>query len=832
MALAHLVFGLSPICHTFGSGVLEERLWVLPSSSSGGAHSVCKGATGYPRGFSAETGSALSGKDVSGRARLKATEAPLEGEQIGGLVEIPVTCYQILGLPETAEKDEVAKAVIDLKGSEIEDGYTTEVIGTRQHLLMDLRDKLLFEPEYAGNIKEKVPPKSSLRIPWAWLPGALCLLQEVGEAKKVLDIGRAALRHSDVKPYIHDVLLSMALAECAIAKTAFEKNKVSDGFEAIAHAQYLLKSIVSLANMPLLSQIEESLEDLAPACTLELLGIPYNPDYADHRKGAIAALRELLRQGLDAETCCRVQDWHCFFGQAIQKLTAAEIVDLLSWVDLGTARKNKKSLESQNQRVVIDFKCFHLAMIAHLALGFSTRQIDLIIKAKTICECLIVSEAVDLKFEGAFCSVLLGKGDEAAAFEKLQQAENNRNSSQRSLATDNPKMVAKDKRTIYYSMEMWLKDAVLNVFPDTQDCSPSLANFFGGSKRIFKNNKSKIGSSAAPYTSNISQSFGLSNQNAAVEQCLMKSTAHMDEAVKQLATSAASLQIEHNANKIIDKASNQSNFQLKRKLGFHSSKFWESWNVTGDLMGRTTYTALLGCAIFGALKLLSMQFGQLRMSHFLFSSQSSLNPNALTWTDRNKPGLISNTFMKNGIFDRLGNIISKFKENSRLRAASENTQNLCPADNLSCLAMASSGFNTIAQRRHMPLEDAESLVKQWQDVKAEALGPYHRIHVLTDILSESMLSKWLDLASSAKKRGCFWRFVLLKLSIHRAEIVLNEIDFEMAELEAVVEEAAELVDESQPCKQCYYSTYKVQYILKKHDDDSWRICNGGVQTAS
>jgi len=44
---------------------------------------------------------------------------------------------------------------------------------------MDVRDKLLFEEEYAGNVKEKILPKSSLRIPWAWLPGALCLLQEV-----------------------------------------------------------------------------------------------------------------------------------------------------------------------------------------------------------------------------------------------------------------------------------------------------------------------------------------------------------------------------------------------------------------------------------------------------------------------------------------------------------------------------------------------------------------------------------------------------------------------------------------------------------------------------
>lgn len=47
---------------------------------------------------------------------------------------------------------------------------------------MDVRDKLLFEADYAGNVREKVPPKSSLQIPWSWLPGALSLLQEVDDS--------------------------------------------------------------------------------------------------------------------------------------------------------------------------------------------------------------------------------------------------------------------------------------------------------------------------------------------------------------------------------------------------------------------------------------------------------------------------------------------------------------------------------------------------------------------------------------------------------------------------------------------------------------------------
>jgi hypothetical protein len=86
----------------------------------------------------------------------------------------------------------------------------------------------------------------------------------------------------------------------------------------------------------------------------------------------------LLGQGLDIESSCRVHDWPYFLGQAMDKLLATEIVELLSWDSLATTRKNKKSLESQSQRVVVDFNCFYRAMLAHLASGFSTRQTELV----------------------------------------------------------------------------------------------------------------------------------------------------------------------------------------------------------------------------------------------------------------------------------------------------------------------------------------------------------------------------------------------------------------------------------------------------------------------
>lgn len=65
--------------------------------------------------------------------------------------------------------------------------------------------------------------------------------------------------------------------------------------------------------------------------------------------------------------------------------------------------------------------------------------------------------------------------------------------------------------------------------------------------------------------------------------------------------------------------------------------------------------------------------------------------------------------------------------------------------------------------------------------------------------------QWQDLVLLAKDQSCYWRFVLLNLSVVRAEIILDEVGAgEAAEIDAVLEEAAELVADSQPKKPSYY----------------------------
>lgn len=54
---------------------------------------------------------------------------------------------------------------------------------------------------------------------------------------------------------MHPFLIIGAFLKCSIAKAGFEKNNISQGFEALARAQCLLRSKISLGKMTLLSQV-------------------------------------------------------------------------------------------------------------------------------------------------------------------------------------------------------------------------------------------------------------------------------------------------------------------------------------------------------------------------------------------------------------------------------------------------------------------------------------------------------------------------------------------------------------------------------------------------
>ncbi|KAL5081268.1 hypothetical protein RYX36_009689 [Vicia faba] len=743
----------------------------------------------------------------------------VENPLLKSSVEIPVSCYQLIGVPDRAEKDEIVKAVMSLKNAEIDEGYTMGVVVSRQDLLMDVRDKLLFEPEYAGNLKEKIPPKSSLRIPWSWLPGALCLLQEIGESKFVLDIGRTSLQHQDAKPYADDLVLSMALAECTVAKIGFEKKKVSQGFEALARAQRLLRSKPSLAKMTLLSQIEESLEELAPACTLELLSMPNTPENVERRRGAIAALREMIRQGLDVEASCQVQDWPSFLSQAFGNLLASEIVDLLPWDSLAVMRKNKRTIESQNLRAVIDSNCFYRVFTAHMALGFSSRQKELINKANSICECLIASEGIDLKFEEAFCLFLLGLGTEAEAVEKLKQLELNSNPKHNSVLGK----AIMDASAANPSLELWLKDSVLDLYPDTKGCSPSLANFFNTQKKISGSKNSKGSPQIFPTICHrpLSSYGSVERKDFEEPHPYTSSSPYLGLAVKQLTPTdlQSSLLSGKNENR---PDPSEPPVKVNRNLGTHHRGVWDNHFFCAQVFERIRYVTVLGCVAFASTKLFGMNPGKsVTGSNWAFTKAN----NCTSWAANSSANYAigPTNIRQSSIANKLKRIMSTVKIQF-LRQQDAGSR----SDLHSALTSSSSPINVY--RRLMPVEEAETLIREWQTIKAEALGPSHEVNGLAQVLDESMLAQWQALADAAKEKSCYWRFLLLKLSVLRADILSDGNGSDIAEIEALLEEAAELIDSSQQKNPNYYSTYKVKYIVKMQEDGSWKFCEADIRT--
>lgn len=64
--------------------------------------------------------------------------------------------------------------------------------------------------------------------------------------------------------------------------------------------------------------------------------------------------------------------------------------------------------------------------------------------------------------------------------------------------------------------------------------------------------------------------------------------------------------------------------------------------------------------------------------------------------------------------------------------------------------------------------------------------------------------QWQALADAAKAKSCYWKFVLLQLSVLRAELLSDKFGAMALEIEVHLEEAAELVNEAEPKNPSYY----------------------------
>ena len=259
---------------------------------------------------------------------------------------------------------------------------------------------------------------------------------------------------------------------------------------------------------------------------------------------------------------------------------------------------------------------------------------------------------------------------------------------------------------------------------------------------------------------------------------------------------------------------------LKRNPGSHLRTL-ELWGLSGDVIRKLAYSALLGFVVFSTLRLIKFQFRHVRYTNPSRESAPVLSLNEASASE--------GSFITSGVRKHFENLSKLLWLSDRLNSNSGESDKHPAANDITAAVC----------KQKMDIQEAEALVKQWQDIKSEALGPDYQTDMLPEILDGSMLSKvclcvgylfacaialplfilcvikcnlleqWQDLALLAKDQSCYWRFVLLNLNVVRAEIILDEVGAgEAAEIDAVLEEAAELVDDSQPKKPSYYRYFQ------------------------
>eukprot|EP01018_Ginkgo_biloba_P039412 Gb_34154 [translate_table: standard] len=142
-------------------------------------------------------------------------------------VTLPIDFYQVLGA-ETHYLGDGIKRAYEAKVSRVpEDGYSEDAIMGRKQILQTACETLA-NPRSRGDYNQELLEDEDgtlmREVPWNKVPGALCLLQEMGEADVVLQVGQTLLQERLPKSFKRDVVLAMALSYVDISREAMAES--------------------------------------------------------------------------------------------------------------------------------------------------------------------------------------------------------------------------------------------------------------------------------------------------------------------------------------------------------------------------------------------------------------------------------------------------------------------------------------------------------------------------------------------------------------------------------------------------------------------------------
>eukprot|EP00899_Mesostigma_viride_P001919 jgi/Mesvir1/11728/Mv00106-RA.3 len=348
----------------------------------------------------------LSGGDSQFKRKSR-TPSPSESLKDDRIITISFNFFKMLDISRNPSQKDVDKAYARLQKEETEPGYSPTAVSAREALLDEARDTLSRPDaleQYKKALREAAGEGVPLEIPLSWLPGALMLLQEMEEAPEVIKLGTKYLQEFAGNATFDDILLSLALAKCTQARQSFEAGMVLVGYRLLEEALEAL--VQSSQPLPLVEEIEASLDDLAPQCILEQLSFPASASNAAAREEAISAIADLVDKGDSMEA---PQDG--FLEAALQRMLASEVVGLADWARL--VEEDRVGSFGPGE--------LYLAALAHLAEGIRSKSPQLINDADCLFAAVMTRDRLDTCTERGVCSMVLGLADDALLW--LQEPE-------------------------------------------------------------------------------------------------------------------------------------------------------------------------------------------------------------------------------------------------------------------------------------------------------------------------------------------------------------------------------------------------------------------------
>ncbi|KAJ0964252.1 hypothetical protein J5N97_029374 [Dioscorea zingiberensis] len=709
---------------------------------------------------------------------------------------LPLHFYQILGAEAHFLADGVRRAFESRVSRPPQYGYSQEALVARRQILQAACDTLMdssSRADYTRGLLEDPGSTLTTCVPWDKVPGALCVLQEAGEAEVVLRVGAGLLLERLPKQFKQDVVLAMALAYVEQSREAMALSPPDfvTCCEVLERALKLLQEEGASNLAPdLQAQIDETLEEITPHCVLELLAMPLDEEHQIRREEGLLGVRNILWSvgggGVAAIGGGFTREE--FMNDAFLRMTAAEQVELFA--------ATPSNIPAERSEV-------YGVALAYVAEAFVGKKPHLIKEADRLFHELQQTKGssvdslsgyttstkyeINFALERGLCLLLVGDLDGCRMWLGIDSEDSPyRDPSIIEFIMQNSDVDNENDLLpgICKLLETWLMEVVFPRFRDTKDVlfrlgdyydDPSVLRYLEG---LEGGGASPLAAAAAIVRIGAVATNALGSVRSSAFQALQK--------VLPLGNRVGRVDIEENDGSSPEMQKEESAVRIDQDHSVTQAEVsGEPSTVPGEpstedhdgqsltyIMKDTSIKIICGGLVVGFLTLAGLKFLH----------------------RRNGPSI------------------------SAKEVGSAMAVNAIRMD-------ASTNDNFVENIPKMDARFAENLVCKWQNVKSHALGPDHCLAELPEVLDGRMLKIWSDRAAEIAQRGWFWEYTLVGVTI---DSVTVSGDGHRALVEATIEEAARLTDTAHPeHNDSYSTTYTTRYEMS-FSKSGWKITEGAV----